>query len=444
MGFYYLNSSLSDLPVDAGRERAKPTVRDLMDVTPEQLEKTWEAFLSAFTSAELGRFLYFKLGRRLAEIVPGSTDFQDACFQLLCEAEKDGWLEELIRAAIAYKPRNEKLSVLALYLRIGTDSAMVASGSKSGDDPSPDTSDPLLVVEDFRKDLEKIPPDEFWNSEDYESQLTALRSWLPTLRTYARGLKPQPQANLVQSVLCELQLEDAIREALDVINAFEICLNCLLDSPQSQGVLGQTRYVQWFRAKSGDTSECLTRLKLLQAGPQKPRDEGGQSPGDIDLPLSSLIQRLQALEADEGSRLDERRQILVGDSGVGAGLDAVIEYLKGTAVPGVNNIRRIRELLTSVSVFIEDTASAQKRLPLTSGNTPVFPSGKTAALQKLCDRTIYRLDSYYRINRALIESWEEAALGGNPMRADAQDLYVAKSDFVKDLVAFRQRIAALA
>jgi TIR domain/Effector-associated domain 1 len=97
-----------------------------MDVTPEQLEQSWRAFLSAFDYTELQRLLYFKLGRGLAEIVPASTDFQNTCFELLREAEKAGWLEELIRAAIADRPKNERLRQLELDLGLETSVASPA------------------------------------------------------------------------------------------------------------------------------------------------------------------------------------------------------------------------------------------------------------------------------------------------------------------------------
>ena len=106
-------------------------------MTPEQLEQAWRAFLSAFDYAELQRLLYFKLGRGLAEIVPGTTDFRNTCFQLLREAEKDGWLEELIRAAIAYKPGNEKLRHLDLDLDLETTGTGSAAGTVVQSVPRP-------------------------------------------------------------------------------------------------------------------------------------------------------------------------------------------------------------------------------------------------------------------------------------------------------------------
>lgn len=418
-----------------------------MKVTRQQLEQVHEAFLDGFDYTELEQLLYFRLSRELDKIVSDRTNFSVVCFKLLREAEKGGWLEKLILAAIQKNPENEKIKLLALELRLETESndstgeQVVVEDRQDRQDP--DTSDPLLVIEDFRKDLEKIPTDQSWSSEDYEQDLESLRSWLAKLPTQVRGLIPKRMNDLEQSVLCELRFEDAIEDVLTMINSFEICLNCLLDPSRRQSVPDQTRYVQSFRSKSRSISEGLSRLQHLGRTSSKAPSKEGVSSENIDLSLATFIRDLRSLHVD-ARRLDERRRMLAADFGVGATLNAVIEYLRGSAVPAENNTQMIRELLLNTSGFIEHTALVQKRLPSVSEATPLFSPGEGARLQKICDEALDSLDLYCRINRELISNWEEAVLYGAAGRADPEDLYRARRSLIEKLIIFRRRIAALA
>ncbi len=413
-----------------------------MELTRQQVKQVWKAFLAAFDYAELEQLVYFQLERDLDEIASSHTDSSTVCFKLVRQAAKDGWLEDLIRAAVDNKPKNEKLKQLARDLHLEFGGTNSTAESIVLENAGPDTGDPLLIVGDFMNDLKEIPAEQSWNSEDYEHELESLQSRLPRLRTQVRSLVPQRGNDLEKSVLRELRFENAIEDALTVINAFEICVNCLLDSSRPQGILAQTRYVQWFRRKSRNVSDCLSLLQRLGDNPKTSRKEDTSSKL-IDFSLFAFIQHLRGLHVSDANRLDERRQLLTTYSGIDACLNAVIEYLKGAAVPGENNIKLVRELLVNVGGFIEHTALAQKRLPSMPGSIPLFPPGEGTRLQKICDEALDGLDLYYRINHELISSWEEAALNGVAIRADARDLYRARRSLIGKLITLRRRIAAL-
>jgi Effector-associated domain 1 len=412
-----------------------------MGVSRQQVKQAWKAFLSAFDYPELERLLYF-LERDLNKIASSQVDFSSVCFELVREAEKDGWLEDLIHAAVDEKPRNEKLKQLVQDLGLDSQGANSVAGSIVHDNLEPDTSDPLLVIEDFRKDLEKIPAEQSWNTEEYEIELEGLQSWLPRLRTQSRSLVPQCGVGLEQSVLRELKFEDAFEDALTAINAFELCLNCLLDSSRPEGVLDQMRYVQWFRRKSRGISECLRKLQRLGANPGA-TDQDDRSSGIIYSTLSTLIQRLRNLNNNDASRLDERRQMLTADSGISPGLNAIIIYPERYRCTERENIELIRDLLVNVSGFIEHTVVTQKRFPSTPGSAPIFPQGEGIRLQKVCDEALDGLDLYNRINHELISSWEEVTPNGVAVRADPRDLYRARRVFIGKLGTLARRIAAL-
>ncbi len=414
-----------------------------MELSGEQVEQACQAILSAFDYPQLEQFLYFRFKKKeLGEIAPSQADFSSVCFKLVRQAERDGWLVDLIREAIDYKQGNAKLNELARDLRIEIADFNSTARSVAASTERPDTSDPLLFIEDFKRDLEEIPADQFWSSEDYEHELESLKSSLPRLRTQARLLVPQHGTDLKQSVLRELQLEDAIKDALNSINAFELCLNYLLDSPYSRGILDQTRYVQWFRSRSTEISERLGNLQRLGINPRESRAENASSEVTA-ISLSMFIKRLHESYVTDAPQLDERGPVMTVYSGIDASLNAVIEYLNGTDVPEQRNIRLIRELLINVGGFIEHTALAQRQLPSIPGNELLFPPGEGTRLRRICTEAVDSLDLYYRINHELITNWEEAALAGVGGRTVEPGLYQARRRFIGKLINLQRRIAAL-
>jgi hypothetical protein len=412
-----------------------------MKPTPQQIEKIYEAFLSAFDRSALRRFLYFKMdGLELDQIAP-NANWAEACYEIVRNAQKSGWLDKLIRAAMDNNPDNEDFKSLVLEFRLEGERNDSASESVAQGVPV-DTSDPLLLIEDFKKDLEKIPADQTWNSEDYERELDSLRSWLPKLRRHIRDLKVKSADGLGQSVLCELRFADAIEDALRLTNDFELCLNCLIDSSRPRIISDQTRHVQWFRRMSEKISECLSGLQCQSNNSKLSREENAPS-RDIDSALLEFIQRLRVLRSDDAIRLIERQQMLAEDSGIGACLNAATEYLKEGAVSTEGNIKLIRELLINVGDFIENTAQTQKRLPPAAEHERLFSQAEGSRLQKLCNEAVDKLDVYCRINHELISTWEKAALNGTAIRAGAQDLSRARRAFIESLYFLRRRFSEL-
>jgi|ERR1022692_99602 hypothetical protein len=412
-----------------------------MEVSRKQIQQVLEALLSAFDYAQLEQLLYFELERDLEDIASSQTEFPRVCFKLIRRAERDGWLEDLVRAAIENKPRNDKLMALAQDLQLDSEKTNSTTTSGIRGSTGPNADDPLLIIEDFKKDLEEIPADQPWNSEDYEHELESLQSRLPNLRAGTRSLLPQQGTDLAQSVLRELRFEDIGQEALGAINAFEIGLSGLLNSARPRGSPIHTRYVQFYRRKNRDLSENLSRLQHLGMNPPRPHQTDTSSAA-VDLSLSTFIQRLRDSHVSDAIRLDERKQILNMYSGIDASINAVVDYLNSPGVPAENNVRKIRKLLVSAGAFIAYTALAQKRLPAMPGSVSLFSPGEGTRLQKICNEALDGLDRYNRIIRELISSGEEAALSG-AARSDAQDLYPARRSLIDSLVNLRRRIAEL-
>jgi len=412
-----------------------------MEVTRQQVEQACQALRSAFDYSDLEQCLYFRLNRDLDKIAPTDVGFSTVCFRLVRQAEKDGWLEDLIRVAVQYKPKNTELMALARELRIEAADVNSTRRSAVPGSSGPDTGDPLLIIEDFTRDLEEIRSDQYWDSEEGADELEHLKSSLPRLRTQMRRLVPQSGMDLKQTALYELRFTDAIENALYSINALELCLNCLLD-PSSQDILGQTRYVQSFRSKKADVMERLSNLRLFGANPRGTREEGAPSKS-IDISLSSFIRSLRESYASDAIQLSERRQLLTSYSGIDASLNAVTEYLNHTDVPEERNIRFIRDLLISAEGFIDHTALAQRQLPSMPESEPLFPPGEGTRLRRICSEAVDSLDLYYRINHEWISSWEETALRGVTRRITAQDLYQARRRFIEKLTNLQRRIAAL-
>jgi hypothetical protein len=413
-----------------------------MEVGGKQIEQACQAFLSAFDYAQLERFLYFRFEKELGEIAPSNSDLQVVCYKLVRQAEKGSWFVDLIREATDYDRGNKKLNDLARDLHIKISDPNSATRPALPNLKGSDTSGPLTIVEDFRRDLEKIKADQSWRREDYEHQLELLKASLPRLRKQTRLLAPKHGTDLKQSVLLELQLADAIKDALDSIDAFELCLNYLLDSPYRRGILDRTRYVQWYRSRSTKISEYLGNLQLLGINPEE-SDGKDVTPEVAAVSLSMFIRRLRKSYSTDAPQLDERGPVMTVYSGIDASLDAVIEYLNGTDVPEECNIVLIRELLINVREFIEYTASALRQLPSVPEDEPLLPLGEGTRLQELCIEAVDGLDLYNRINHALISSWEEAALAGVSDRTIDPGLYEARRRFIVKLTDLQRRVAAL-
>jgi hypothetical protein len=79
-----------------------------MELTGTQQARLSEALLSAFPRVEiLRRMVRFKLNRNLDDFTDGPL--RDRVFQLLQEAEREGWSHELIQGAIQDTPGNPRL-----------------------------------------------------------------------------------------------------------------------------------------------------------------------------------------------------------------------------------------------------------------------------------------------------------------------------------------------
>ena len=412
-----------------------------MEVSRKQIRQVLEALLSAFDYAQLEQLVYIELERDLEDFASSETELPRVCFRLIRGAEREGWLEDLIRAAIERNPRNDKIKALIQDLQLDSEqiNSTTPAGIRGGAGPNAD--DPLLIIEDFKKDLDEIPADQSWNSEDYEHELESLQSQLPNLRAGLRSLMPPRGADLAQSVLGELRFEDIVQEALGAINAFEIGLNGLLHSPRPRGSPIHTRYIQFYRRKNTDLSEILRRLRLLGVNPSDSH-QNDTSSAAVDLSLSAFIESLRESHISDATRLDDRKQIMNLYSGIDASINAVIDYLNGSGLPSENNVKKIRKLLVTVEAFIGYTALAQKRLPAMPGSVSLFSPGEGTRLQKISNEALDGLDRYSRIIRELISSGEEAALNGAE-RTDARELYPARRALINNLVNLRRRIAAL-
>jgi hypothetical protein len=86
---------------------------DWSDPTPFQLEALHEALLHAFPShLDLDNLLTFKLGRSYAQVAPVNVEYFSALTAILKQARAAGWLDELVRKAMKYRPNNPKLRTL--------------------------------------------------------------------------------------------------------------------------------------------------------------------------------------------------------------------------------------------------------------------------------------------------------------------------------------------
>jgi hypothetical protein len=105
--------------------------------SPSQLKQAWEALLDSFDYPDLEQLLYFQLGKDLAAITSANATLSEIAFALIRQAEREGWLEDLILAAADARPRNAKLEQLARDLRVET--ASVDSTGRRASNAGPET-----------------------------------------------------------------------------------------------------------------------------------------------------------------------------------------------------------------------------------------------------------------------------------------------------------------
>jgi hypothetical protein len=308
---------------------------------------------------------------------------------------------------------------------------------------SDDTSHPILVIEDFKKDLEKIPTDQSWGPGDFEVELKILLSWLAKIRAYSRALSPlrSDDANLEQLVLSELRLLDSIEEMLAIIDELEVCLNCLLDPDRPFSTPDQTGYIQWFRDVSQSVTECLERLgRLGSLDPEKFR-KPKSSFDFVGFSLPWVGQNLDKFKVTDNRAMEEWQKMLTSESGVSTCLNGVMSYLKEGALPSGNSISVMRGFLTNFRDFIERMAASQRRHPSTREDSPVFSQREAARMQNVCDETLDNLD-LYKMNLDLFSRWKEAAIRGAFVQIDFQDLYQARRAYIDSLTTLTHLVRA--
>jgi Effector-associated domain 1 len=77
------------------------------------MERLSAALRDAFSLDEFSRLLYYAFRRRLDDITLGGS-FETRVFDVILEAERDGWVQGLISAACDYRPRDAALRALAV------------------------------------------------------------------------------------------------------------------------------------------------------------------------------------------------------------------------------------------------------------------------------------------------------------------------------------------
>jgi Trypsin-like peptidase domain/Effector-associated domain 1 len=83
---------------------------DWNDPTNFQLEALLEALLFAYpTPGDIGLMLTLKLNKKYAHYAPANTGYRVALLEVLVQARGDGWLADLVIAALRDKPRSPRL-----------------------------------------------------------------------------------------------------------------------------------------------------------------------------------------------------------------------------------------------------------------------------------------------------------------------------------------------
>jgi len=70
-----------------------------------QFEEIWKAFSSGYSKKSLQQMLLFRLNKDLDDLVADGS-MRDMVFDLLSQAEREGWTTDLVREAYLYNPRN--------------------------------------------------------------------------------------------------------------------------------------------------------------------------------------------------------------------------------------------------------------------------------------------------------------------------------------------------
>ncbi len=89
-----------------------------MNISSEQRKKLRDALIDAFTAKSLlEQLLSLELDKNLDEIA-GGISLQEIVFNLIKAAEAQGWIEDLVRAALRSNPKNFPLKDIAEELKI--------------------------------------------------------------------------------------------------------------------------------------------------------------------------------------------------------------------------------------------------------------------------------------------------------------------------------------
>lgn len=89
-------------------------------------EDIWKALTAGYSKNSLRQMLLFRLDKRLDDIVPDGS-MRDMVFDLLSQAEREGWTTDLVREGYRFNPRN--FDLLKVYEKYGlAPSVSVQSG----------------------------------------------------------------------------------------------------------------------------------------------------------------------------------------------------------------------------------------------------------------------------------------------------------------------------
>lgn len=85
----------------------------MSSLSGSQYREFSEALLNAYSYDELERMLFFNLEKKLENIAGRGSDKRQVVFELIGEAERQGWTLKLIAAALSDNSGNEKLQLFA-------------------------------------------------------------------------------------------------------------------------------------------------------------------------------------------------------------------------------------------------------------------------------------------------------------------------------------------
>jgi len=94
---------------------------NLRKLSGPELQKVAEALRAGFAYTKLSQLLYYRLDRELADYSPVTgADMQDVTFQLVVNANNQGWIWSLIEAARQSNPGNSKLAAIEQELGLAS------------------------------------------------------------------------------------------------------------------------------------------------------------------------------------------------------------------------------------------------------------------------------------------------------------------------------------